>query len=94
MTAKSATATIKAIKKDPELKKIIDQAKKMVNWMAPVVEQVKQLDLDKLQEEWRPLLEAVKKIDPETIEELVETLRELANGFRKKLEKPKIPEPD
>lgn len=94
MTAKSATATIEAAKKDPDLEKIIDQAKKIVTWMAPVVEQLKQLDLDKLQKEWKPLFDTVKKIDPETIEDLVETLRELANGFRKKLEKPKIPEPD
>jgi len=94
MVANMGTDFIKAIQKDPEIKPLIDKAKDLLNRLEPFVKQLKSVDLDKLQSDFKPLLETVKKIDPETIEELLQTLKELAGNFKEKLEKPKIPKPD
>ena len=95
MAAESARHTLKELKKDGEIKPIIDKAKDIVNRLQPLVEQFKNLDLDKIQKDIKPFLDVIKKIDPKDVEDLLKSLKELTGTVQKAIEKPeKIPEPD
>jgi len=94
MAASMGSDFLKGLQKDPEIKPVITKAKDLLNRIEPIVDQFKKIDLDKIQEEYKPLLEAIKKIDPKTIEDVAASLKSLTNDLRKKLEKPTIPKPD
>lgn len=97
MAAASARQTIEELKKDGELKPIIDKAKDIITRLEPVAKKLatafKNLDLDKLQDDIQPFLELGRKIDPKDVEELMQSLKELTGTIKKSIEKPKIPEP-
>jgi uncharacterized protein YoxC len=91
---KTAAQTLKAAKKDPDIAPIFDKTKEIIDKLHPLVEQFKNLDLAKFQKDAQPLLDAIKKIDPQTIDDLLRAVKELANSATKAIEKPKkIPKP-
>lgn len=82
---------IKNLQKDPQIKGIITKFKKIADQLEPVVEKMKNFDLDKLQEDLKPFLESIKKIDPKTVEDALRSIKQLTNSVTKT---PEIPEPD
>jgi hypothetical protein len=98
MASKSARQTLEEMKKDGELKPIIDKAKEIITRLEPVTKKLadafKNLDLDKIQEGIQPYIELGKKIDPQDIDALLKQLKELSGTVQKAIEKPKkIPKP-
>lgn len=94
MTARTTKRTIEALKKDPEIKPLIDKAKEIINKLEPLVNQFKNIDLEKLQKDFTPLYEAIKKIDAEDIDGLLKALKDLTGMVTKAIEKPNVPKPD
>jgi hypothetical protein len=93
MMKNTAKRTIEELKKDPEIKTMIDKAKEIVDKLHPLADQFKNIDLEQIQQDFRPLYEAIKKIDTKDIEGLIKNFKELTGTVTKALEKPKVPEP-
>jgi hypothetical protein len=55
MTSKTTKRTVEALKKDPEIKPLIDKAKELVVKLEPLANQFKNLDLEKIQKDFTPL---------------------------------------
>lgn len=101
MAAQSASATLKAAKKDPEIAKVIDQAKKFIDIMEPIITEFKTFDLNGLKKELltlkadaTPFLKAMGKVNSEDIQNVMMALKDLMGTAKKAIEKPKIPSPD
>ena len=89
---------IKEAKNSPELSPLLDKFKEIVTVVEPVTKQLanalKNLDLEKTQRDLQPLLDALKKVNPEDVEALLKSLKDLTGTVTKAIEKPKVPEPD
>ena len=94
MTKATTKRTIDELKKDPEIKPILDKAKEIVDKLQPLAAQFKNINLEQIQRDFKPLYDAIKQIDAKDIASLVATLRELSGTVTKALEKPKKPLPE
>lgn len=95
MGTKTATQTLKAAKKDPEIAPLIKKAQEIIHVLEPLVKQFKNFDLEKTQKDIRPFIEMAKKIDPKKVGELIDSVKEVVDGFKARVtEKPNVPTPD
>lgn len=85
---------IKTAKQDPEFAPFIDRAKQLINILEPIMKDFKTFDLNGLKNDIKPLLETAKRIDPQKIDELLTSAKNLIDQLTKATEKPKIPSPD
>lgn len=97
MAASSARKTIEELKKDGDLKPVIEKAKEIITRLEPVTKKLAtafaNIDVDKLQSDVKPFFELIKKIDPKDVDDLVKEIKGLTGTIKKSIEKPKIPEP-
>lgn len=94
MTKATTKRTLEELKKDPEIKPMLDKAKEIVEKLHPLADQFKNIDLNQIQRDFKPLYEAIKQIDAKEIEGLMKTLKDLAGTVTKAIEKPKTPLPE
>lgn len=81
---------VKHVAELPEIKKLIEKGNGLIEQLEPIIENVKKVDFEKIQSDLAPLLNTLKKINVETIEELIEVIKSLAEKATKK---PKVPTP-
>lgn len=93
LTAKMFVDGFKHLQADPEISIYMKKGKEIINRLEPVMKQLKNVDLNKIQKELRPFFEAAKKIDPKDVEDLMKSLKNLTGTVQQAIEKPKIPKP-
>jgi hypothetical protein len=91
--AKTATQTLHAAKKDPEIGPLIAKAQEILHALEPLAKFFKNFDLEKMQKDIQPIIEVLKKIDPKDIDDLLKEIKSLTGTIKQNIAKPKIPEP-
>ena len=92
---KMVAQALKEAKQSPELMPLLDKAKEIMAVAEPVFKQLgkafKNLDLDKTQKDFQPLMDALKGIDPAELNALIKTGKELGTVIKQTLEKREMP---
>jgi hypothetical protein len=92
---KMGSNLFKGASEDPNFKPWIERFKKIVEEIEPLVAKFKKVDFEKTLKDLQPFLDSVKKIDPQTVDDLLKSVKELAKTATKAIEKPKsIPQPN
>lgn len=90
MYVKMGSSLFKQISIDPEFQPMIQKLKRIISELEPLTAQVKQIDIEKVIADVKPIIEALKKIKPEDIEALINAVKSFSGTMK---ETPEIPPP-